>query len=146
MGFCKRIPFVIVKAMLLLFLIFLSTAETGAFARTMRPATSGANTVYDPNSYSPASSSRPNCKTYIPGDCGIEAMLLLFLIFLSTAETGAFARTMKPATSGANTVYDPNSNRPVSPSGPNCKTYIPGGCGRRNYELPNPHGGGGFSN
>ena len=62
----------------------------------------------------------------------VKAMLLLFLVFLSTAETGAFARTMKPPTSGANTVYDPNSNRPVSPSGPNCTTYIPGGCGSRN--------------
>uniref|UniRef100_A0A6N2M5B9 Uncharacterized protein n=1 Tax=Salix viminalis TaxID=40686 RepID=A0A6N2M5B9_SALVM len=66
----------------------------------------------------------------------VKAMLLLILVFLSTAETGAFARTlntMKPPPSGANTVYDPNSNsRPVKPSGPNCTTYIPGGCGSRN--------------
>ncbi|KAJ6349869.1 hypothetical protein OIU78_006121 [Salix suchowensis] len=61
----------------------------------------------------------------------VKAMLLLFLIFLSTAETGAFARTMKPPTSGANTVYDPNSNRQVNHSGPSCTTYIPGGCGGR---------------
>ncbi|KAJ6767632.1 hypothetical protein OIU74_021489 [Salix koriyanagi] len=65
----------------------------------------------------------------------VKAMLLLFLVFLGTAETGAFARTMntmKPPPSGANTMYDPNSNRPVSPSDPHCKTYIPGGCGSRN--------------
>ncbi|KAF9676540.1 hypothetical protein SADUNF_Sadunf08G0012600 [Salix dunnii] len=45
MGFRKKTPFVIVEAMLLLFLIFLSTAETGAFARTMKPPTSGVNTT-----------------------------------------------------------------------------------------------------
>uniref|UniRef100_A0A6N2LPW2 Uncharacterized protein n=1 Tax=Salix viminalis TaxID=40686 RepID=A0A6N2LPW2_SALVM len=65
----------------------------------------------------------------------VKAVLLLILVFLSTAETGAFARTlntMKPPPSGANTVYDPNRNKPVSPSDPNCRTYIPGGCGSRN--------------
>jgi hypothetical protein len=29
-------------------------------------------------------------------------------------------------------VYDPNSNRPVKPSSPNCPSYIPGNCKGRN--------------
>jgi hypothetical protein len=30
-------------------------------------------------------------------------------------------------------VYDPNSNRPVKPSSPNCPSYIPGNCKGRNW-------------
>jgi hypothetical protein len=29
-------------------------------------------------------------------------------------------------------VYDPNSNRPVAPSSPNCASNIPGHCRGRN--------------
>ncbi|KAJ6901613.1 hypothetical protein NC651_019399 [Populus alba x Populus x berolinensis] len=68
-----------------------------------------------------------------------KAMLLvLLLIFSSAIETGALARTLNrikpPPPPGAMTskVYDPNSNRPVTPSSPNCGSYIPGHCKGRN--------------
>ncbi|KAJ6901614.1 hypothetical protein NC651_019400 [Populus alba x Populus x berolinensis] len=66
-----------------------------------------------------------------------RAMLLVLLIFSSAIETGALARTLNslkpPPAPGATTkVYDPNSNRPVPPSSPNCSTFIPGHCGGRN--------------
>ncbi|RQO94044.1 hypothetical protein POPTR_008G019250v4 [Populus trichocarpa] len=65
-----------------------------------------------------------------------RAMLLVLLIFSSTIETGALARPLNgmkpPLPPGANEVYDPNSNRPVKPSSPNCPSYIPGNCKGRN--------------
>uniref|UniRef100_A0A3N7FH79 Uncharacterized protein n=1 Tax=Populus trichocarpa TaxID=3694 RepID=A0A3N7FH79_POPTR len=65
-----------------------------------------------------------------------RAVILVLLIFTSTAiETGALARTlnsMKPPPPGADEVYDPNSNRPVAPSSPNCASNIPGHCRGRN--------------
>jgi len=67
-----------------------------------------------------------------------RAVILVLLIFSSTAiETGALARTLNsmkpPPPPGANEVYDPNSNRPVAPSSPNCATHIPGHCRGRNW-------------
>jgi len=66
-----------------------------------------------------------------------RAVILVLLIFTSTAiETGALARTlnsMKPPPPGADEVYDPNSNRPVAPSSPNCASNIPGHCRGRNW-------------
>ncbi|KAI5578240.1 hypothetical protein BDE02_08G015600 [Populus trichocarpa] len=66
-----------------------------------------------------------------------RAVILVLLIFSSAIETGALARTLNsmkpPAAPGATTkVYDPNSNRPVAPSSPNCATYTPGHCKGRN--------------
>ncbi|KAB5544010.1 hypothetical protein DKX38_012122 [Salix brachista] len=81
MGFCKKTPFEIVKAMLLFFLIFLSTAETGAFARTMKPPTSGANTVYDPNS------NRPETTYGIPAQQSEHQNLDLVLVLCSETRT-----------------------------------------------------------
>jgi len=67
-----------------------------------------------------------------------RAVILVLLIFSSAIETGALARTLNsmkpPAAPGATTkVYDPNSNRPVAPSSPNCATYTPGHCKGRNW-------------
>ncbi|KAL9402859.1 hypothetical protein Peur_006708 [Populus x canadensis] len=63
------------------------------------------------------------------------AVILVLLIFSSALGTGALARTlnsMPPPPPGANEVYDPNSNRPVAPSSPNCASNIPGHCRGRN--------------
>ncbi|KAL3581249.1 hypothetical protein D5086_015581 [Populus alba] len=66
-----------------------------------------------------------------------RALLLVLLIFSSAIETGALARTLNsmkppPAPRATTEAYDPNSNRPVAPSSPNCSTFIPGHCGGRN--------------
>ncbi|KAL9402860.1 hypothetical protein Peur_006709 [Populus x canadensis] len=66
-----------------------------------------------------------------------RAVILVLLIFSGAIESGALARTtlnsMKPPAPGATSkVYDPNSNRPVAPSLPNCPSYIPGKCKGRN--------------